>query len=303
LVCLEVSSWPDGLQRNPVVTAPLYGARAQTQIMKRLCRRALRLSRLAFHLLLGACMVKLVYPLATRKSRMAPRNWWCCQMLRVLGVDLHTAGTLPSGCYLIAANHIAWLDVFAIGAISPCWFVAKEEARCWPFAGWMAAANDTLFLKRASPRAAYRMNAEVRRRLAAQQPVAVFPEGTTTDGTSVRDFYPALFQPAVDIGLRVLPLAISYRDTRASGDRSCLHQRGSALAVAAGGARCPANRGASFSGTSAGTDGAQAARVRARCLPRNPQHTGATNLGRAVGHGVAPAGCAVAAPDRRSGLN
>src|SRR5262245_8368620 len=183
--------------------------------MKRLFRRAVRLSRLTFHLLLGAGMVKVVYPLVTRGQRMALRRWWCSQMLRVLGVELHSAGTLPSRCHLIAANHISWLDVFVIGAISSCWFVAKQETRSWPFAGWMAAANDTLFLKRASPRAAYRMNIEIRRCLMAQQPVAGFPEGTTTDGTRVLDFYPALFQPAVDTGLPVLPLLISYRNTRA----------------------------------------------------------------------------------------
>jgi 1-acyl-sn-glycerol-3-phosphate acyltransferase len=130
----------------------------------------------------------------------------------VLGVELDAVGTPPSGCHLIAANHISWLDAFVIGAILPCWFVAKSEVRAWPFTGWMAAANDTLFLRRRSAWAAYRMNAEVRARLDAHQSVVVFPEGTTTDGSRVLDFFPALFQPAIDRALPVLPIAVCYRD-------------------------------------------------------------------------------------------
>ena len=175
-------------------------------------RRAFRMTRLAGHLLLGAVVVKVVYPLVSREARLGLRARWCKRVLHVIGVDLRVVGSVPSGCHLIAANHISWLDVFVIGAVLPCWYVAKDDTRSWPFLGWMAAANDTLFLRRASARAAYRMNVEIRARLNAQQSVVIFPEGTTTDGTRVLDFYPALFQPAVDMVLPVLPLAICYRD-------------------------------------------------------------------------------------------
>lgn len=178
-------------------------------------RRVLRLSGLAVHLAVGAALVKLVYPRAQRATRMRIRAWWCRCVLRLLGVELQVFGTVPPGCHLIAANHVSWLDVFAIAARFPCWFVSKDDTRSWPFLGWMAVANETLFLRRASARAAWRMNVEIRARLDAQQPVVVFPEGTTTDGTRVLDFYPALFQPSVDCARTVLPLAIRYRDAAA----------------------------------------------------------------------------------------
>src|SRR5512134_2554388 len=180
--------------------------------MNKRLRRVVRLSRLIAHMTLGAALVGLVYPLARRATRMAVRAWWCRRVLRLLGVELKVLGTVPAGCHLIAANHISWLDVFAIAAVVPCWFVSKDDTRSWPFLGWMAVANETLFLRRGSARAAYRMSVEVRARLDAQQPVVIFPEGTTTDGTGVLDFYPALFQPAVDCARAVLPLAIRYRD-------------------------------------------------------------------------------------------
>jgi 1-acyl-sn-glycerol-3-phosphate acyltransferase len=166
----------------------------------------------AAHLALGLLLVQLLYPLLRRDARMAIRARWCQRMLSLLGVRLRVSGPVPFGCHLIASNHVSWLDVLAIGAMFPCWFVSKAEARAWPVLGWLAAANDTLFLRRRSPRAAYRMNAEIRVRLGSGQSVVIFPEGTTTDGSRVLPFYPALFQPAVDGHHRVLPMAVCYRD-------------------------------------------------------------------------------------------
>jgi 1-acyl-sn-glycerol-3-phosphate acyltransferase len=180
--------------------------------MQRRWRRALRLLMLTVHLVLGAVVVALVYSRVSREARLGLRARWCRRVLRVLGVGLEVVGTPPPGCHLIAANHISWLDAFVIGAVFPSWFLAKSEVRAWPFTGWMAAANDTLFLRRRSARAVYRMNAEIRTRLDARQSVVVFPEGTTTDGSRVLDFYPALFQPAVDRSVPVLPIAVCYRD-------------------------------------------------------------------------------------------
>ena len=181
--------------------------------MEKGLRRALRLSRVAVHLALGVALVELLYPLVRRDTRMAIRARWCRRLLSLLGVRLRISGPVPFGCHLIASNHVSWLDVLAIGAMFPSWFVSKTETRAWPVVGWLAAANDTLFLKRRSARAAYRMNAEIRARLGSGQSVVIFPEGTTTDGSRVLPFYPALFQPAVDGGHRILPMAVCYRDS------------------------------------------------------------------------------------------
>ncbi|HUL92383.1 MAG TPA: lysophospholipid acyltransferase family protein [Burkholderiales bacterium] len=180
--------------------------------MARGLRRVLRLARVALHLALGLLLVELLYPFLRRDARVAIRASWCHRMLSLLGVRLRVSGPVPLGRHLIASNHVSWLDVFAIGALFPCWFVSKAETRAWPVIGWLAAANETLFLRRRSARAAYRMNIEIRARLGAGHSVAIFPEGTTTDGSRVLPFYPALFQPAVDGGHRVLPMAVCYRD-------------------------------------------------------------------------------------------
>ena len=49
---------------------------------------------------------------------------------------------------MLVANHVSWLDIFAINAIVPARFVAKSEVRRWPFVGWLCARAGTLFIER-----------------------------------------------------------------------------------------------------------------------------------------------------------
>src|SRR5262249_43737644 len=108
------------------------------------------------------------------------------------------------------ANHVSWLDVLALSAVQPAAFVCKSEIAAWPGIGWLLKRAGTVFIVRARRRDILRVNDELRGRLAAGQSVALFPEGTTTDGSLVLPFRPALFQPAVERGFPVYPAALSY---------------------------------------------------------------------------------------------
>jgi 1-acyl-sn-glycerol-3-phosphate acyltransferase len=111
---------------------------------------------------------------------------------------------------LLVANHISWLDIFAINAVSPAAFVAKDDILSWPLFGWLAARNETLFLRRGSRGHARQINAEIAELLETGRHVAVFPEGTTTNGLKVQHFHGALLQPALSADRQVQPLALSY---------------------------------------------------------------------------------------------
>jgi 1-acyl-sn-glycerol-3-phosphate acyltransferase len=51
----------------------------------------------------------------------------------------------------------------------------------------------------------------MRRALAAGRTLVLFPEGTSTCGTTVRRFHSALLAPAVDLGLSVCHATLRYR--------------------------------------------------------------------------------------------
>jgi 1-acyl-sn-glycerol-3-phosphate acyltransferase len=114
---------------------------------------------------------------------------------------------------LIVTNHISWLDVFVLNAVVPMRFVAKSEVRRWPVIGWLCARAQTIFLERGKARSAARINVQMVSLLQGGECLAIFPEGTTTDGSQVAHFHSSLLQPAIDAGALVHPVAIRYQDS------------------------------------------------------------------------------------------
>lgn len=180
--------------------------------------RAVRLLRLGLHVLWGATVVACVYPFIRDRRRLWLKQRWSRQLLDILAVrlDAQLAGAAPGS--LFVANHVSWLDIYALNAARPMAFVAKAEVRDWPLVGWLSAHTDTVFLRRGSRGHARIVNAEIDALLNADKDVAVFPEGTTTDGTHLLNFHAALLQPAVDGGRPIQPVALSYH--AADGKRS-----------------------------------------------------------------------------------
>lgn len=173
--------------------------------------RAWRYLRLAVHVLLGALVVCLIYPLTTSNTHQRIRQRWSRGLLSVLGVRLQHHGNPPTPGCLLVANHVSWLDIFVINALTPAAFVSKAEVSSWPLIGWLAARNDTVFLRRGSRGHARVVNGEIATHLDAGNNVAVFPEGTTTDGSHVLHFHAALLQPAIAAGHPVQAIAIGYQ--------------------------------------------------------------------------------------------
>lgn len=140
--------------------------------------------------------------------------------LGILRVSVTRRGSRPyrHGACLVVANHVSWLDVYALNAVDGARSVAKSEVRTWPIAGAIARGFDTFFIVRGSFRDAKRVKDEVARALRAGQRVVVFPEGTTTDGADVGRFHTAFFQAAVDAGVPVQPVAIRYRTPAGAPD-------------------------------------------------------------------------------------
>lgn len=182
---------------------------------------ALRLSALAACLAAGLLIAAVFGALSTPWRRRLTRLW-CRGLLACVGVRLRADGAAPRGPALVVANHISWLDVIALSAVHPCTFVCKSEIAAWPAIGWLLSRTGTVFIRRGSFRDVLRVNDELRRRLAAGETVAAFPEGTTTDGSLVLPFRPALFQPCVERALPVHPAHVAYSSAAAAyvGDTS-----------------------------------------------------------------------------------
>ncbi|MDO4682899.1 MAG: lysophospholipid acyltransferase family protein [Lautropia sp.] len=111
---------------------------------------------------------------------------------------------------MLVANHVSWLDIFAINALAPSAFVAKAEIRQWPVVGWLVAMAGTIFIERGRRKALAGINQQLHARLASGYPVAFFPEATTHAGPDLKPFHGNLLAPAITEGAEIIPIGLRY---------------------------------------------------------------------------------------------
>lgn len=175
--------------------------------------RAMRWARLVAHLAGAVYLLGVQWPRSAPQRREALAARWSRGLLALLAVRIEIEGAspgAPGSPALIAANHVSWLDIFAINAVRHTRFIAKEEIRSWPLAGWIAARAGTLFLARGSRRDAARTTDAMAEALRSGHWVGLFPEGTTTAGDELLRFHSALFEPAIAHAVPVHPVALRY---------------------------------------------------------------------------------------------
>ena len=163
------------------------------------------------HLFHGLGTIWFVFPSIDAHARRAHIRRWSRRLLHLMNLDIRMSGALQHPNVLVVANHVSWLDIFALHAVGPVRFIAKSEIARWPLLGRLVAGVGTLFIERARRHDTHRVNQEVSRALADGDIVAVFPEGTVTDGTTLLPFKGSLLQPIVDAAGAVQPVVIRYR--------------------------------------------------------------------------------------------
>lgn len=184
----------------------------------------LRIAVLLLHLLVGLAIALGVFPWQTQRRRNPTIRAWSRLLLAICGARLRVTGVALDAQVartgmadwalgrLLLANHISWIDVFAIHAAVPSRFVAKSEIRRWPLLGWLVTLVGTLYIERGRRHAVAAINHRVRDCLKAGETVAVFGEGTTTDGTELLPFHSNLVAPALEAGCEVWPVALRYTE-------------------------------------------------------------------------------------------
>jgi 1-acyl-sn-glycerol-3-phosphate acyltransferase len=177
-------------------------------------RAVWRVLRVVARLLAGLATITFEFPRLDARQREQRVQAWAASMLDVLGIGLRVHGQPPqAGPLLMVANHISWLDILVLHASRHCRFVSKADVRRWPLIGTMATAAGTLYIERESRRDAMRVVHRMAQALQSGDILAVFPEGTTTDGTDLLAFHANLIQAAVAAGAPVLPVGVQYLDT------------------------------------------------------------------------------------------
>lgn len=161
---------------------------------------------------LQGCAHFLVLRMRGEVSTLKRAEWLhhsCQAALRRLGIELQPEGAFPSRGLLVA-NHLGYLDILVLSALHPCVFVSKQEVRSWPLFGLMAKLSGTVFVDRARTSTTHTANSEMSQALSQGAVVVLFPEGTSSDGSQVLPFRPALFDAATKAGANVVSAHIGY---------------------------------------------------------------------------------------------
>ena len=153
-------------------------------------------------------------PMAARLPR-----WYHAACCRILGFRVLVRG-VPSEVAptLFVSNHLSYLDIVVLSALAPVSFVAKREVASWPFFGWLARLQRTVFVGR-DRRNVHDERDSLAAALAEGRSLVLFPEATSWDGNRLRPFRSSLLA-AAEIApagrpLLVQPLTVAY--TRVDG--------------------------------------------------------------------------------------
>ena len=133
-------------------------------------------------------------------------HYQCCKMV---GLNVIVEGEPLHGDHIVyMGNHVSYFDVQAMGSLVKGTFIAKKDIESWPFFGLMGKMGQTIYMSR-NPADAARESQMLDERLKAPSPVIIFPEGTSSNGSSVLPFKSSLFELFLNKNITIQPFTIS----------------------------------------------------------------------------------------------
>ncbi len=133
-----------------------------------------------------------------------------------MGIAVRVEGTFPDRGIVIS-NHLGYLDIVAFAAQHKCVFVSKAELVDEFLVGWMTTMAGTVYVERGRGGSAQRAKSDMEAAADAGLPIVIFPEGTTSNGSSVLKFHSGLLSQVVEAGQPVIAAFLSYRFTKDNG--------------------------------------------------------------------------------------
>ena len=128
------------------------------------------------------------------------------------GVRLHYRGQkVRRGAFLLV-NHVSWIDVPALAWATGSHFVGHDGLASMPLLKWLCAMHGTVFVARHDRASVAEQVALVRAAISDQGALAIFPEGTTSDGVGLLPFKSSLLSALEPLppGIAVQPVLLDF---------------------------------------------------------------------------------------------
>lgn len=181
--------------------------------MKKWLRFSWRAVALSMWLGLGLFILSVIFPFLSLNRRQQVHAWWSGWLLYWCGVQVDYYGQMEQQRpVLFVLNHVSWLDIFVLNKQRATSFIAKSDIRGWPVVGWLVTGAGTVYIERGQRHAIKQVAAQMKKRFEQSQAVGLFPEGTTSDGFTVRPFHTSLFETALSTEVDIQPVALRFFD-------------------------------------------------------------------------------------------
>lgn len=130
--------------------------------------------------------------------------------MKLMGVKVVVKGTLDPDAQMLLMNHQSILDIVVMESLHPknlAW-VAKQEIAKIPWFGRILKAPRMIIVERESKTSLVGLLKDAKDRISKNRPIAIFPEGTRTDGKKLRKFKAGAKMIADKNNLLVQPVVI-----------------------------------------------------------------------------------------------
>ena len=129
----------------------------------------------------------------------------------IVGARTTVVGEPLKPTTLLISNHVSWLDILVLGGSTGTAFVSKDNLGHGVI-HWLADQNATLYVSREDRKGSKDQAVAIARAAERDQPITLFPEGTTGPGDEMLPFRSSLLEAATHAldAVEVRPLALDY---------------------------------------------------------------------------------------------
>ena len=146
-----------------------------------------------------------------RRYLIRLKKYWAKMAIYILGVKADIQGTPPKPPFLLASNHMGYVDILLLAANVDGVFIAKKDIKNWGMMGYLTDRFVNIFVDREDNKSLIEVGNLIRGCIERGEGVVLFGEGTSTRGECVQPFKSSLMKYPSEADFPVHYVTLGYK--------------------------------------------------------------------------------------------